>query len=113
MLALTRDSQEPKRLHSKVSLDLVGFVTINFEDVDLDHFHSTHPLAPIFASAYPYNVPIANGHPNARIAIEQVALVTGHKDWKMLCRYTHIRPEALHRLAASRAPFPSGNLAAE
>lgn len=31
----------------------------------------------------------------------------------MLCRYTHIRPEALHRLAASRAPFPSGNLAAE
>ena len=28
--------------------------------------------------------------------IEQVALVTGHKDWKMLRRYTHLRPEALH-----------------
>jgi integrase len=28
--------------------------------------------------------------------IEQVALVTGHKDWKMLRRYTHLRPESLH-----------------
>lgn len=35
--------------------------------------------------------------------IEQVALVTGHKDWKMLRRYTHLRPESLHALAASRA----------
>lgn len=34
--------------------------------------------------------------------IPQVALVTGHKDWKMLRRYTHIRPEALHDLAAAR-----------
>lgn len=31
-------------------------------------------------------------------AIEQVSLVAGHKDWKMLHRYTHIRPEALHGL---------------
>lgn len=29
-------------------------------------------------------------------SIEQVALVTGHKDWKMLRRYTHLKPEALH-----------------
>ena len=35
--------------------------------------------------------------------IEQVALVTGHKDWKMLRRYTHLKPESLHALAASRA----------
>ena len=42
----------------------------------------------------------------AGFAIEQVSLVTGHKDWKMLRRYTHIRPETLHRLAASRAPSP-------
>jgi integrase len=49
----------------------------------------------------------------AGFAIEQVALVTGHKDWKMLRRYTHIRPEALHGLAAARAPGPFGNLAAE
>jgi integrase len=35
--------------------------------------------------------------------IEQVALVTGHKDWKMLRRYTHLKPEALHALAAARA----------
>ncbi|MEP1612274.1 MAG: tyrosine-type recombinase/integrase [Roseobacter sp.] len=49
----------------------------------------------------------------AGFAIEQVALVTGHKEWKMLRRYTHIRPEALHGLAAARAPFPSVSLAAE
>lgn len=30
--------------------------------------------------------------------IEQVSLVTGHKDWKMLRRYTHLKPEALHAL---------------
>jgi len=29
-------------------------------------------------------------------SIEQVALVTGHKDWKMLRRYTHLKPETLH-----------------
>ena len=32
----------------------------------------------------------------AGFSIEQVALVTGHKDWKMLRRYTHLKPEALH-----------------
>jgi hypothetical protein len=25
--------------------------------------------------------------------------VTGHKDWKMLRRYTHLKPEALHEIA--------------
>ena len=39
----------------------------------------------------------------AGFAIEQVSLVTGHKDWKMLRRYTHLKPEALHAIAASRA----------
>ncbi len=34
--------------------------------------------------------------------IQQVSLVTGHKDWKMLRRYTHLKPEALHAIAASR-----------
>lgn len=38
----------------------------------------------------------------AGFAIEHVALVTGHKDWKMLRRYTHLKPEALHAMAASR-----------
>src|SRR5450631_4273717 len=32
----------------------------------------------------------------AGFPIEQVALVTGHKDWKMLRRYTHLKPETLH-----------------
>lgn len=35
----------------------------------------------------------------AGFTIEQVALVTGHKDWKMLRRYTHPRPENLHAIA--------------
>lgn len=39
----------------------------------------------------------------AGFQIHQVALVTGHKDWKMLRRYTHLRPESLHALAAARA----------
>jgi Phage integrase family len=34
----------------------------------------------------------------AGLSIEQVALVTGHKDWKMLRRYANLRPEQLHRL---------------
>ncbi|WP_411892141.1 tyrosine-type recombinase/integrase [Yoonia sp. SDW83-1] len=49
----------------------------------------------------------------AGFAIEQVSLVTGHKDWKMLRRYTHIRPETLHRLHDARRPSPSDNLAVE
>ena len=48
----------------------------------------------------------------AGFAIEQVALVTGHKDWKMLRRYTHLRPEHLHDLVergvAKRKPPPDG-----
>jgi integrase len=39
----------------------------------------------------------------AGFQIQQVALVTGHKDWKMLKRYTHLRPESLHRFAAEVA----------
>lgn len=38
--------------------------------------------------------------------IQQVALVTGHKDWKMLRRYTHLRPESLHDFVARRRPPP-------
>jgi len=33
----------------------------------------------------------------AGLTIEKVALVTGHKDWKMLRRYTNLRPETLHK----------------
>ena len=28
-------------------------------------------------------------------AIQEVALISGHKDWKMLRRYTHLRPQIL------------------
>lgn len=50
---------------------------------------------------------------DAGFPIEQVSLVTGHMDWKMLRRYTHIRPETLHRLYNARRPSPSNNLAAK
>ena len=33
----------------------------------------------------------------ANYPIEQVAMVSGHKDWNMLRRYTQLKPEALHR----------------
>ena len=40
----------------------------------------------------------------AGLTIEQVPLVTGHKDWKMLKRYTQLRPEGLYaKLNGSRA----------
>jgi integrase len=39
----------------------------------------------------------------AGFSIEQVSLVTGHKDWKMLRRYTHLKPEALHQHRFRRA----------
>ena len=32
----------------------------------------------------------------AGLTIEKVARVTGHRDWKMLRRYTNLRPESLH-----------------
>lgn len=34
----------------------------------------------------------------AGLSIEKVALVTGHKDWRMLQRYTNLKPEDLHKL---------------
>ena len=36
----------------------------------------------------------------AGLKIEQVALITGHKDWKMLRRYTHIKAKSVHAAAA-------------
>ncbi len=36
------------------------------------------------------------------LRIEQAALVSGHKDWKMLKRYTHLRPESIHDVLAGR-----------
>jgi len=36
----------------------------------------------------------------AGLKIEQVALITGHKDWKMLRRYTHIKAKSVHAAVA-------------
>jgi integrase len=38
----------------------------------------------------------------AGFEIQQVALVTGHKDWRHLRRYTNLRPEDLHQVAAGK-----------
>jgi hypothetical protein len=46
---------------------------------------------------------LASASIGERVAIEQVALGTGYKDWKMPRRYTRLKPESLHALAASRA----------
>ncbi|MFM1991297.1 MAG: hypothetical protein RJA99_4254 [Pseudomonadota bacterium] len=40
----------------------------------------------------------------AGYSIEQAALVTGHKNWRMLQRYTQLKPESLHRTAPSPEP---------
>ncbi len=42
------------------------------------------------------------------LVIHEAALVTGHKDWKMLRRYTHLQPESLHDIIARRRPQPEG-----
>jgi integrase len=39
----------------------------------------------------------------AGLAIQQVALVTGHKDWKMLKRYTHLKASSLHKFLEGKA----------
>lgn len=39
----------------------------------------------------------------AGLAIQQVALVTGHKDWKMLKRYTHLKASSLHKFLGNKA----------
>jgi integrase len=39
----------------------------------------------------------------AGFSIEQVALVSGHNDWKMPRRYTHLRPEGLHTALSRKA----------
>ncbi|MEQ8283912.1 MAG: tyrosine-type recombinase/integrase [Parvibaculum sp.] len=45
----------------------------------------------------------------AGFTIEQVALVSGHRDRKMLKRYTNPRPEHLHRFDTARAPAACGS----
>ncbi len=45
--------------------------------------------------------------------IQQVALVTGHRDWRHLKRYTNLRPEDLHRAdPTAPSPGPSSTAAA-
>lgn len=40
----------------------------------------------------------------AGLPIERVALVTGHKDWKMLKRYTNLKSEDLHKMQTKHQP---------
>ncbi|MFC5085515.1 tyrosine-type recombinase/integrase [Microvirga arabica] len=43
----------------------------------------------------------------AGYSIEQVALVTGHRDWNMLRRYTQLRAENLHRIEPAQPHVPA------
>lgn len=43
----------------------------------------------------------------AGYTIEQVALVSGHRSWSQLRRYTQLRPEQLHSLASRQDSRPS------
>jgi hypothetical protein len=45
------------------------------------------------------------------LTIERVALVTGHKDWKMLKRYTNLKPQTLHNHKGSLPAQPRGQMA--
>lgn len=49
----------------------------------------------------------------AEYDIPEVSLVTGHKDWKMLQRYTHIKPEDLHAIGARRRAAREAGIAAQ
>jgi integrase len=46
----------------------------------------------------------------AGLSIERVALVTGHKDWRMLRRYTNLKPEDLHELQKAVQLSPEGHI---
>ncbi|MGR3343352.1 MAG: tyrosine-type recombinase/integrase [Paracoccaceae bacterium] len=46
----------------------------------------------------------------AGLAIEQVALVSGHRDWSMLRRYTNLKGEDLHRVLESMMGGGNGNV---
>ena len=62
-------------------------------EIDDLHFHDLrhHGCSLFFEAGY---------------SIEQVALVSGHRDWNMLRRYTKLRPESLHRdLPANVVPM--------
>lgn len=60
----------------KAACDAVKVVDLHFHD--LRH----HAISLLFERGY---------------QIQQVALVSGHKDWRHLRRYTNLRPEDLHR----------------
>lgn len=40
----------------------------------------------------------------AGFPVEKVAMVTGHKDWRQLRRYTDLKPEDLHKLQKTAQP---------
>jgi integrase len=48
----------------------------------------------------------------AGLSIERVALVTGHKDWRMLRRYTNLKPEDLHKLQKNYQMLPEEHIEA-
>lgn len=69
--------------------------------IDDLHFHDLrhHACSLLFEAGY---------------QIEQVALVSGHRDWNMLRRYTKLKPETLHRpLAGNVVPLHGASAQAQ
>ena len=69
-----------------VDVEVAGDVTVFVTELGLGdlHLHDLRheAISRLFAAGY---------------RIEEVALVSGHRDWKMLARYTHVKAEDLHR----------------
>jgi integrase len=120
---IIRDRKDPRYKvgnHQKVPL-LVGHTTILGKLVDPNAIlmarpnlgeavfpHSPHSIGTLFGRAVDAcRIPDLRFHDlrhdgtsrlfEAGYPIEQVAVVTGHKTWANLKRYTNIRPESLHR----------------
>ena len=68
-----------KTFGSKAACDALGIVDLHFHD--LRHEGTSR----LFDDGF---------------AVQEVALVTGHKSWAHLKRYTNLRPESLHQRAS-------------
>jgi integrase len=87
---LKRQRKTGRRIFPANERTMSDYFTQAVQDAGLDNLH-LHDLrhegiSRLFEAGY---------------RIEQVAVVSGHRDWSMLKRYTHIRAKDLHRTAAA------------
>jgi integrase len=88
--ALNIIDRQPTRANKKIFPYVSGYVsalfghTVEAAGIKDLHFHDLRheAISRLFEAGY---------------AIQQVALVSGHKNWKHLARYTHVKGEDLHK----------------